>query len=566
MIHHSIIFTSSTLFFRYERCFKRKELYNNMTSFVPYSSFSMQTQGSADELTASDLFHHTGLGIKLRFLFSLTFIALVPAMILVLLLGDPGGQEQQESLGQALFLRVQIQAAALNQAFAWRQASLTALAAHPAFSMRPNQPDPFSGQPGGGIALSSAQAVLQTAQRADPASLDWLLLDANHIVIATGLPKDRLLGTALSHLAFASDHTQFARFVQQAAAHTTSPASLFGTDPQTQQAWVAYALPVADDMAPHHLLLALFSLAQMTQAVMTPATTLPGTTTLLLDHAYRLLASAGPLASAPHLLAPLSPALQTLPLDTARPLLLPDDPLTGQTDLAVGASLASIQGYALILVPRGTLLAPSSRSVFAGRNTPLLILAMLVAVALVATWVALPIVRPIRRATRGITEATDAVLLLATNAQRLAREHQVGTTLLRQVSHRLSLRRQSLIRDTRLITQTCQACFPRITFLMRMHQGNVQPQKTPGHTQGPHTSSEMVPRQYAEALRGVEQGIRQMYEVAMAISSALEQDEALKQLDQAMDGAGEISLQFQQAGEQLAQEAQQLVRAAHSLI
>ncbi len=50
-------------------------------------------------LTLRTLLRQTGLGIKIRFLLALTLTAVFPAIVLVILLGDPSGQEQRAALG-----------------------------------------------------------------------------------------------------------------------------------------------------------------------------------------------------------------------------------------------------------------------------------------------------------------------------------------------------------------------------------------------------------------------------------------------------------------------------------
>src|SRR5581483_5969341 len=85
-------------------------------------------------ITLHDLLHETGLGIKLRFLLALTVIALVPALLLVLLLGDPSGREQQTTLGQSMFFQAQAQAHALDSAIILRQSTVAAVATNPSLA------------------------------------------------------------------------------------------------------------------------------------------------------------------------------------------------------------------------------------------------------------------------------------------------------------------------------------------------------------------------------------------------------------------------------------------------
>src|SRR5713226_960483 len=89
----------------------------NAPSTKQYKDFEENQQ----KLTLQTLLRQTGLGIKIRFLLALTLTAVFPAIVLVILLGDPSGQEQRASLGQSLMLQAQAQANALDQAITARQ-------------------------------------------------------------------------------------------------------------------------------------------------------------------------------------------------------------------------------------------------------------------------------------------------------------------------------------------------------------------------------------------------------------------------------------------------------------
>ena len=166
---------------------------------------------------------------------------------------------------------------------------------------------------------------------------------------------------------------------------------------------------------------------------------------------------------------------------------------------------------------------------------------------LVATWVALPIVRPIRRATREIGHTTEEVRRLAVDARRIANDHSLGTAILSGANRKLLSRRQTIIRDTLLIAHTCDALLPRLQFVQSIVRaaGN---------------------RQAFEVLQVVVQGITQMKETATSTATGWERDTSLNQLDTAMESAREISGQFLDAGHQLEQDANQLELAARTLL
>ena len=209
-------------------------------------------------------------------------------------------------------------------------------------------------------------------------------------------------------------------------------------------------------------------------------------------------------------------------------------------------TLIAILPSILLVVVLGS---PSSNSsnLFVGRNAWLLLLGIFVLVVLVATWIALPIVRPIRRASRVIESTTEDVRKLAHDAQVIADDQVMGTTILAGASKRLSGRRQSIIRDATLITRTCQSTLPR---LQRLHQ----------KFQGTRDA------QALEDLHVLYQGLQQMYVTAGAIADGLLKDTSLSQLDQAMEGAREVAKQFEAAGKQLEEETEHLETAARSLI
>src|SRR6266700_206094 len=78
--------------------------------------------------TLQMLLRQTGFGIKVRFLFALTLIAIFPAIILVILLGDPFGQELRATVSQSLTTQAQAQAGAIEQAITTRRFAVSHLA------------------------------------------------------------------------------------------------------------------------------------------------------------------------------------------------------------------------------------------------------------------------------------------------------------------------------------------------------------------------------------------------------------------------------------------------------
>jgi len=496
-------------------------------------------EGNQAGLTLRTLLRQTGLGIKIRFLLALTLTAVFPAIVLVILLGDPSGQEQRAALGQALILQANAQAGAVDQAIAMRQSVVSGLAQKSLLFQLAMRGSDTDGQ---------GTVLLQDVRQVDPSSLAWMVVRSDSKVVIAGDATSHLAGQKLSQVKIVSNPDNLAEMVQAVSAGAANGNLLLSDDTNIHGGWLAIAFPVKqNNTTSGAILLAVFSLQKVTQGLITTTGGLEGMTAVLLDQQGRVAVSAGALATGQKAFMPAPQSLQTLPLGVSTPTIINDDPLTGRTDIAAGVPLKTLSGRYLLLVPLDTTLAPSTRVFFAGRNTPLLILAILVVVVLVATWVALPIVRPIRRATREIAFTTEDVRKLANDARRIAQEHAIGTTLLSGASKRLGGRRQSIIRDGMTIAQTCGALWPRVQWLQQIAQGSQN-------------------KQLMETLQVLQQGLYQINELGNSIAGGLEKDTALNQLDGAMESAREISAQFEAAGMQLERGAEQLELAARTLL
>ncbi|MFL5627439.1 MAG: hypothetical protein ACJ788_17825 [Ktedonobacteraceae bacterium] len=502
------------------------------------ADFSPNFENNPQKLTLDILLRQTGLGIKIRFLLALTIIAMFPAIILVLLLGDPTGQEQHAALGRALSIQAQAQANALSQSFSTRIASVARLAKQPTLARAAGK-DP--------VIIGNVNALLHTAQQVDDSSIAWVLVQPDGTILATSNAAQWSAGSKLSQVKGLSQPQQLIGLVQTIAHGSDAGKPLFSNDTHISGGWMAVAYPVQEGASPQ-VLLATFGLQKMIQADIALSSGLNSSLGVVLDQQGQIIASTAKLGNGQALFTPAPPNVQGVATgSTFSESAIFNDPLTGNTDLGMSSQVKAINGRYILLVSQDTTLAPSTRLFFAGRNTPLLLLAILVIVVLVATWVALPIVRPIRRATRGIGSTTQEVRKLADNARRIAQDQALGTAILSGASRRLSSRRQSIIRDGYTIARTCDALQPRLQWVMQLARGSSN-------------------TQLQEALQVVIQGMQQIHRLGTSIASGLENDNTLSQLDGAMNSAHEISAQFEGAGEQLEQGAQQLETAARTLL
>src|SRR6185437_11730104 len=193
----------------------------SQTAATPSDETSVPIFDDQPGVTLSDLFHRTGLGIKMRFLLALTLIAILPSILLVLVLGDPTGSEQQATLGAVLFTQAQVQAQALNQVIAERQARVTSLA-----------------QSG----MAEQVTTLEAAQASDTASLAWLVVNSNGVIFAAGDHQQNLVKRTLATSKLVSSPSALLPFIQSAATATNTASQIpaLGANTGSQQVWIAF--------------------------------------------------------------------------------------------------------------------------------------------------------------------------------------------------------------------------------------------------------------------------------------------------------------------------------------
>jgi hypothetical protein len=158
-------------------------------------------------------------------------------------------------------------------------------------------------------------------------------------------------------------------------------------------------------------------------------------------------------------------------------------------------------------------------------------------------------VRPIRRATREILASTDDVRLLAEQAKQIAKDHRMGTVILEGAAKGLDMRRQTIGRDAGLIVNSATVAASRLSHIASAIRELPEPS-----------------RAHAQALtREVYQELQTTHQLASGIFSRVERDPVQKRLGNVMEGAMEISQQFDQASQQLQTGATRLEHAAESL-
>jgi hypothetical protein len=250
----------------------------------------------------------------------------------------------------------------------------------------------------------------------------------------------------------------------------------------------------------------------------------------------------------PLTLAPLQTAVRDVQSGQSNSMPTYIDPNTGAQETVAGYLNKDLGMVFLVSAPPGDV-APATTGLLQGRNVPLIFLSIMVVTTLVATWVALPIVRPIRRATREILASTDDVRLLAEQAKQIAKDQRMGTVILEGAAKGLDMRRRAIGRDAGLIVNSATVAATKLSQIASALN------EMPDSLRGP---VHMLTRE-------VYQELETTHQLAAGIASRLERDPVQTRLGNVMEGAAEISLQFDQASQQLQTGATRLEHAAESL-
>ncbi len=497
----------------------------------------------------------TGLNLKLRFLLALTFLSLAPAFLLVLLIQQTEQQTVRQFDQQALHALAQDNLLSFRQELQRRQTLMDTLTTQGSL-VQVSQGNASAG------AIQNAQNTLALASQTTGDSIAWLLLNASDHVLAA-YPSS-FLGQDLASNTVVSSPLDLEKFVQAGRA---APPADQGNPPlqlaigQDHSAsghdWVAlesFFLPKAAPTSA--VLLAVFSLTPALQPYLHTVSSQPTSYTLVVDEQNWIVGGAGDAA----IQKQVGSAVTTVPLmqfvrtlrasgQTGAGLVEFHDPVTGAQSLVSGAVMEG--GLICLVVTTQDELGTQTSGVLSPRNLPIIFLALTVVAILAAAAVALPIVRPIRGATREITKTRDDVRDLAGKSLEIAKNQRVGTEILTNAAHGLRTRAGAIRRDEELIRDT----------ISRIITGRF------------NALAPVIGRLPVDAQEEAKQLLSQMYmelqqaqTLAGAIVSSLTQDRALNTLQDAMEGAGEISDQFEQASKRLHEGAARLDRASEALL
>ncbi len=531
----------------------------SMSGAPPSSGLKQTRETTLPTLSLQRLWRGTGLGIKVRFLLALTLLSLSPAFLLVVVFQQVTLTNEHQTAQHILQVSARTTAGSILAELTQKQAILQRLAAQSSIAQLQGTSS--------AAAITQSEVLLAHAGLAEDDAVAWVVLGSENQILAAS--PSTLRGQALGAFSLLANPAPLVAFVQQQrslpppqegkeaplAVATGQDASISGINWAAELAFVAPSNP-AHSVA----VLSVFSLQQSLHPLLAPFSSDPTSYTLLVNTEGIILAVSG--SSDPleqqletdlgHQLP--SAALKQAVASTLAPEgpsdapLLFHDALTGTNEQAAGTAIGTL-GWACFVVAAPTPLLPADSGILSPRNTPLLFLGILVATVLVATWVAFPIVRPIRRATREILATTNGVRVLAKQAEQIASDHQLGTNILEGAAKGLDLRRQTLSRDAGLAMQSLQSAHQRVIHLANMFSDARDPRWS----------------EFRTLMIGLRQNIIDASHQIQGMGEVLERDTSQVRLNEVMAGAGEISQQFTRASADLQAGATKLEHAAEVL-
>jgi hypothetical protein len=504
------------------------------------------------------LWRGTGLGIKVRFLLALTLLSLSPAFLLVVVFQQVTQTNEQRTSQHTLQVSARTTAGAILEELTRKQATLERLAAQSSIAQLQGTSS--------SAAVNQSEALLANAGLSADDVVAWVVLGSANQILAAA--PNTLRGQTLGASSLLSNPAPLVAFVQQQRSlpppqDDKAPLAIVsGQDTTISGANWAAMLAFVTPADPAHsvAVLSIFSLQRAIHPLLAPFSSAPTSYTLLVNAEGIVLGVSGGSDSLEQQLEtdlgrPLpSDVLKQAIGSTLSPEGPADDPLlfhdtsTGANEQAAGAAVGSL-GWACFVVASPAPLLTADTGILSPQNTPLLFLGILVATVLIATWVAFPIVRPIRRATREILATTIGVRLLAKQAEQIASDHQLGTNILEGAAKGLDLRRQTLSRDAGLAMQSLQAAHQRVAHLANMFSDVHDPRWG----------------EFQTVMIGLRQNVLDAAHHIQGMGEVLERDTSQARLNEVMAGAGEISHQFTRASVDLQSGATRLEHAAEVL-
>lgn len=494
----------------------------------------------------------TGLSLKLRFLLALTLLSLAPAFLLVLLYQQANQTSLTQAGQQTLAAAAQANSNILTQELASRQSYLARLA-------KQNSIAQTSNGTASGNTIQQAEQLLNTARLSTGDGIAWLVLNRSDQIVAASptSSEGQSLAAATALLTRPADLENFVQAQRKAPAPKPNQTVLLVAsgldDGLADKVWVA-TLAFVSPSSPTQsgIVLAVFSLPALINTYLSVLPSHPNSYAVLMNSQGTILGVVGnkklsQQVGQPVSITSLQNELQAVQKDQSSEQIF-NDPTTGIDQAAAGTFMKDLGWVCLVVAPSASL-TPATSGLLASRNAPLIFLSIIVVTTLVATWVALPIVRPIRRATRDILASTDDVLLLAEQAKQIAKDQRLGSDILEGAAKGLDMRRRAIGRDASLIANSATAAASRLAQL--------------AYTINELPESFQAPMQMLS--REIYQELQTAHQLATGISSGLESDPVQKRLGNVMEGAAEISQQFEQASQQLERGAGRLEHAAEAL-
>src|SRR5579885_2303355 len=372
----------------------------------------------------------TGLSLKLRFLLALTLLSLAPAFLLVLLYQQANQTSLTQTGQQILLVTAQNSSHALTRELLRRQQQLAQLI---------QQPSIVDASQGLTSSIKTAEGLLNAAYLSTTDGIAWMVLDKNDQIVDAS-PADfenQALGSSmvLQKPAALEDFVKAQRALPAPKPNQTTLAVATGQDSTVAgNVWIAMVVFTPSRSG---AVLAVFSFSGIVDSYLSAFSSSSTSYAALLDAQGIVLGAVNnqqleqqqgqPLSA-----GPLQNVFQTIQSNqgTGGAPIVYYDPTTQKQEAATGVLIAPLNWVCLVAASPQDI-APSPTGLLSPRNLPLIFLSIVVVTTLVATWVALPIVRPIRRATREILASTDDVRLLAEQAKQIAKDQRLGTDILK---------------------------------------------------------------------------------------------------------------------------------------